>query len=381
MKTQLITGILACLFIVPVSAQDSLKKETKLYSGFYNQVTENFPYPLLGVVNSASGNQQNAQVGMVNLNQKNITGAQLGFSNLAGGNVSGVQLGFVNMAKDSVDGLQGGFINVGGKALNGVQTAFLNISGATGKGAQIGYVNLLSGNLQGTQVGFVNALREDLKGAQIGYVNVCGGKADGIQLGFVNISRKEVIGSQVGFVNVAGKQNKGFQFGFVNVADSFAGGIPFGFISFVKKGGYRAIELGSSDLFQVQPTFKIGVKPLYTAFGVGYNDEFKYEFSAGFGLGSIIPVGKHFYINPEAMFYQSVEEEQQYFTLLNAMLGLEFKHFAFSIGPTLTWTHAENSETLNGSALQPKFNFYKEELDGRNRVHLGAKAGLSFIFN
>lgn len=381
MKTQIFTGLLTCLMITSAIAQDSLKKETKLYTGFYNQVPENFSYPLLGMVNSAAGNQQNVQIGLANINQKNLTGGQMGFSNLTGGNTKGMQLGFINASKDSLEGAQLGFVNLNGKSFNGIQAAFVNVSGANGKGAQVGYVNLLAGNLNGTQVGFVNVLKDDLDGAQIGYVNVSGGKTEGVQLGFVNLTKKEALGTQVGFVNVAGKSTNGFQLGFVNVADSFAGGMPLGFVSFVKKGGYRAIELGSSDLFEVQSTFKIGVKPLYTAFGFGYNDGFKHEFSAGIGLGSIVTLSKHWYFNPEAMFYESVEEDQQHFLVMNGMLGYEFKHIAIAVGPTISWTRLEDGELMENQLNKPQFSLYNHELDDRNRIHVGAKAGISFIFN
>ena len=48
----------------------------------------------------------------------------------------------------------------------------------------------------------------------------------------------------------------GFQLGFVNLVDSVSEGVALGFLSYVKRGGYRAIDVSSNELYPVNIGFK-----------------------------------------------------------------------------------------------------------------------------
>lgn len=375
----------AGLGITPALAQKdtSAKKETSFYTFVYNQVPDNCNYPVVGLVNMAEGNQKGFQLGVSNINLKNFAGTQIGFTNVVGGNTKGAQVGFVNASKDSIKGAQVGYVNIVTNKVDGAQVGFVNVSKEEIQGAQVGYVNVASKKVEGTQVAFVNVNAGETQGAQIGYVNVATQKTEGAQVGFVNATAKSSTGSQVGFVNVAGGSLKGSQVGFINVADSISDGTPIGFISIVRKDGFYALEASSNELFPANLSFKIGTPHFYTLFTGSYNPDFKKQYAIGAGFGSRFQLSHRLYFNPEAMIQNTItkeEQESQMFVSFAPNLGFALsKHWSFLAGPSLVWSHLDN-DNKEDVLYKPSFSLYENNLDARNRIHVGARFAVRYNF-
>ena len=185
-----------------------------------------------------------------------------------------------------------------------------------------------SGGLKGIEVaGFANALKGDMNGIQLaGFCNNTFGEANGVEIaGYWNYNRHNVKGLQLaGFANVTtGTQTgvqasgffnyahrlKGVQVSVVNVADTVEKGIPIGFLSFVKHG-YKVIQMGGNETLYGEVSFKTGVRQFYNILSIGatsIHGDLKWGF--GYGLGTLIPMGRHFDIGIEAVSYQIMENE------------------------------------------------------------------------
>jgi hypothetical protein len=387
MTTTRITKALRTAFIVaaglagaPALAQDSTKKETTFYTFVYNQVPESCSYPVIGLVNMAEGNQHGFQLGFTNINQKNFKGTQIGFTNVVGGTTKGSQIGFINAGKDSLKGAQVGYVNIVTDKVDGAQIGFINVSKNSVEGAQIGYVNVASEKVKGAQVAFVNINIGETQGSQVGYVNIATENTKGAQVGFVNATVKESKGSQVGFVNVAGTSN-GSQIGFINVADSIGSGVPIGFISIAGKGGYYALEASTNELYPTNLSFKIGTPHFYTLFTGSYNPDFKQEYAIGAGFGSKFQLSRRFYFNPEVMIQNTVTEESQMFLSFAPNLGFSLSdHWSLVAGPSVVWSHLDNDNNKEDVLYKPSFTLYENNIDARNRVHVGARFAIRYKF-
>lgn len=332
-----------------------------MYSFAVNIVPDGFNIPLVGFVNIASGSHKSAQIGFINLNQGNFAGTQLSFINLTGGLVKGVQAGFLNTCGDS---------------LSGVQLSFLNSVTNNVNGAQIGFINAASGSLKGIQAGFINETKRQIKGAQLGFINNADRNVNGVQIGFVNNSDDNLDGTQIGFVNRT-KALTGLQLGFVNLADQVEKGIPFGFLSFVKKGGYRAVEISVSEMHPATLSFKTGVKALYTSVMASYNPRLKTDFAIGIGLGSHIPFSKSVYFNPELSVQSEIRNRYQQIVSLVTSLGVCLTPgIQFAVGPSVVWNHADNPDDL----IDPLFSVYRYEIDNKNNLIVGLRAALRYNF-
>jgi hypothetical protein len=348
-KLKLTLALVATMMSAIAFAQDSTKKDITLYTFIFNQVPENFKFPVIGLINVGEGNQQGTQIGFTNITQKNFNGAQVGFTNAIGAAGKGAQIGFVNATKDEF------------------------------KGAQIGYVNAVGNKVNGAQIGFVNACKDSLHGVQIGHVNVAGKKVHGAQVGFVNVVNDSFKGAQIGHVNVARRTIYGTQIGFVNVADSIGSGVPIGFISVVRKGGYQAIEVGYSELYPVNVSFKIGVKKFYTSFIGSFNPDFKDQFAVGAVFGSMLPITKSLYFNPEAMSQVTFKKDPFHIVSLSPQLCYSVSDkWSVVAGPSVTWMNKSHKSTEEFN--KPSFSLYENKIDAQNRIHVGAKVAVRFAF-
>jgi len=357
-------------------------QETNAYAFFVNVVNDNFKYPLVGFVNVAKGNHKGLQAGFVNWNAHNFTGLQIGYVNAIGNNLDGVQCGFINTTLQQVQGAQVGFVNTTMKEFNGIQVGFVNTAKLDVQGVQVGFVNTALQTAFGPQVGFVNTTVKDFRGLQIGYVNV---------------AMKEFQGTQVGFVNVANKIEKGFQFGFVNYADTIGEGIPIGFLSFIRRGGYKAIEYSFSEFFPVTIGFKTGVEKFYTSLYIAYKPSSgtaKNTYASGFGFGSIIPFNKSFFFNPELISMSTIEKEDfdgwndyerwdtkkwnsRQLTSFVPNFGVNLnKCLSITAGPSVTWSSSFGESEL----LKPAFNIANFEIDSKNSIFVGARVNLRCRF-
>jgi len=300
-----------------------------LYTFFFNMIYEPFPFPLIGFINIAIGNHNIFQFGYVNWDSGNFNGFQAAFANTVGG------------------------------------------------------------DFKGFQAGFVNTMKGDVKGFQAGFANINLGETNGMQAGFLNISQKKMEGMQIGFANIEARSMKGLQLGFFNYADSIDG-VPVGFISIVKNGGYRAIEYFYSDYHTYNLSFKTGVDKLYTSFIVSYNQTDEYlnnNFAYGFGIGSIIPMGKIFYFNPEFTSLLPVNNTDKDFIYQSFIpyLGVNIGKLSIAAGPVVTWVRISNidksNQQLENIVLpEPNYSLYYYEINKNNSFSIGFRAAARLRF-
>ena len=327
----------------------SFLPQTTLYTFFFNVVHEPFNFPLIGAVNFAIGNHKFLQAGLLNWNTENFSGMQAGVANTTGGDFSGPQLGFLNTTIGNFSGMQAGFIN----------TAISNSTGL-----QAGFINTNIGETNGMQVGYVNTAVKEISGAQVG---------------FVNVAAKEISGAQVGFINVAAKGIKGFQLGFINYTDNIENGVPIGFLSIVRNGGYRAIEYSFTEFHTYNLGFKIGVDKFYTTIIVAYNqsNEFSWDdFATGAGFGSLLPINRLFFFNPELNFLSPFTSFLSY-TSFVPYIGVNLGRFSITAGPSVTWVYSDSNDTEK--MLEPLFSFHSFDFDNMQIV-FGARAAVRLRF-
>jgi hypothetical protein len=327
-------------------------RESNLYTVFYNDVLDNFKFPLVGFVNVARGDHQSLQAGFVNVNTKNFNGLQAAFTNTAGENILGAQAGFVNTSGGIVYGAQSGFIN----------TAL--------------YVH-------GAQAGFINTAVLGTRGVQSGFVNTAL-FLDGAQVGFVNTSASNTRGAQIGFVNTTAKALNGVQIGFINVVDTIESGVPIGFMSFVRRGGYRAVEYSFSNFSMNNYSLKFGIEKFYTSINLAQNPTKKFSdgaFAFGGGIGAIFYINENetFFFNPEIInmsVHTKGKSNRQYVSLI-PLFGYEItRHFAVTAGLSADFQYCESYVGLQ----KPFFTIADYVFDSRNVISLGMRAGVRVRF-
>jgi len=155
----------------------------------------------------------------------------------------------------------------------------------------------------------------------------------------------------------------------------------------VRKGGYYAVEYSFSEFYTYNAGFKIGVDRFYTTFSVSYNQtkEASWDnFAIGFGIGSLLPVGKIFFFNPEYIALSSprVEENDLSFGFYNSgnrnlqtlvtYFGVNLGKLSLAAGPSITFIQTYG----NASQPDPLFSLYSYDIDRRNRIVVGARAAL-----
>jgi len=382
------------------AAAEGVAGRTTVYSFFVNVVDENFRFPLIGFFNMALGNHALPQIGFVNHNTGDFTSVQTGFINTIGGDFSGLQFGMVNTSVGYTSGMQFGFVNTSGGDARGAQISMVNTAGGDFFGLHAGFINTAFGSVSGAQIGIVNTSIGDMRSAQIGYINTSLGDTSGAQVGIVNTSRGEMRGAQIGFINTASRGGRlpqiglvntssgpltGTQFGFINFAESIEDGIPIGFISIVRNGGFRAVEYTFSEFFPVSVSLRLGVERFYSTLLVAYDvtgDRVWENFVTGFGIGSIIPMGESFFMNPELIAFYPVRLEQDDDPLRQVLsfaplVGFNINaHFSVTAGPTVTWSTAPNADERQ----DPIFSIMTHDINSRHSIVVGARAGLRFRF-
>jgi hypothetical protein len=251
---------------------------------------------------------------------------------------------------------------------------FVNVATGNYQGLQLGFVNTTLKDFTGLQAGFINSTLQNNAGLQMGFVNTTLKDMSGMQMGFVN-SGRQAEGLQLGFVNTAWKGIKGSQIGFVNYADTITSGIPIGFISIVKKGGYKAFEVSTNELYPVNLSFKIGIPRLYTYIQGGYNPDFEKDFAVGGGFGTLCPIGKKFYFNPETGSLSSLGKNanQQMLSLVGNFRYELFSGAQIAVGPSVVWMRSSEGEGL----YRPVYSIVNRKIDNNNRLLIGVRAALS----
>ncbi len=398
MKKLLLGSLLFLCCTILVNAQEesaNTQEKYVIYTFFFNSVPDRSPIPLIGFGNFARGNYNGAQIGFVNMTSKNFNGAKFGFVNTIGGDFKGANFGFINttigrskganfsfmnITKKDFHGANFGFMNTTKDSLKGANFGFINTAGGNTTGANFGFVNFAGGNFSGANVGFVNVVKGDNKGLDINFVSVTKGDFKGTNIGFVNVNSQNTKGFQLGFVNSTRKHMKGTQIGFVNFADSISNGVPIGFLSIVKKGGYRALEISLSELYVVNLAFKIGVPYFYSFIQGSYHYQYNKPFALGAGFGSLIPIAKRFYFNPEIGTISSINNNSKMTTTLAANIRYSISsRFQVAAGLSAVWL---NDMTKNEDNLYdpPFFALVNQKIDANNRILLGARVAVSFNF-
>lgn len=265
------------------------------------------------------------------------------------GGVDGLEVGgVVNLVRGKMSGLQvAGVSNLVGNGLSGFQFAGVtNHAFGRSNGAQFaGVVNTLGGNSEVSQfAGALNVSGSHLKGMQAaGVANFSFGTQQGLQLaGSFNFANT-LEGTQVSPFNVANIVKKGLQLGVVNFADSSAS-VPIGFFSFVRQNGYRRLELSYNELFDVNATFKTGVRKFYNIFTASANPTDSLNtwlWSYGYGLGTAINLNRrktaqmNFDFTVNAV---NVGRQRNYNQLVKLHLSYEqrlTRGWSLAVGPTL----------------------------------------------
>ncbi|PLK44592.1 STN and carboxypeptidase regulatory-like domain-containing protein [Emticicia sp. TH156] len=311
--------------------------------------------------------------GVLNMVRGRVDGIQAaGFANLVAGKLNGVQAaGTVNVVGQSAYGVQGaGFANV----------VLRNFSGVQGSG----FVNFVGNNTRNSvqAAGFANAIVKSGSGVQAaGFVNLVGGSFKGVQAsGFLNQVSDVFSGVQAGILNMAYRVDNGLQVGVMNVAEE-SNSIPVGLISFVKRGGYKRLELSTDEVSPGNLTFKTGVRRLYNIFTVGYgfDQPGKPVLSLGYGLGTAWKLNKTLWLNFDVIssHLQNDVEEWETNNLLRGSLGLEVHlspRIALFAAPTINF-HATQQPEVNLGNMS-RFKFYEKQ--GRyfgERVNLASWMG------
>jgi hypothetical protein len=241
----------------------------------------------------------------------------------------------------------------------------------------LGAVNIAGGSHSSPQIGFVNWNQNNFSTMQLGFVNTAGGNMAGLQLGFVNTSANRIDGAQVSFVNFT-KQLNGLQLGFINYVDSIENGVPIGFLSIVRNGGYKAVELGVSEISPFNAAFKIGIERFYSSFIVSYNpfaDGIRNQILWGIGFGSIIPIGRTFFFNPELTTHHAINERFQHYLGVVSSFGFAISsNISVAAGPSLVWMYVDNDKGVE----TPFYHVAEHSINERNKLIVGARMALRF---
>lgn len=363
------------------SAQDSIRSIKQnsplIYTFIYNRIPESSNIPLIGIVNKTTNSHTGLEIGLLNHCNNDFKGLQIGFGNAITNNFTGSQIGFLNGTGNNAQGLNVGFLNAIGNTVKGCQIGFINAIGNESTGVGSGFVNAVGNEVKGVQLGFVNAVGNKVRGLQVGFLNSTGNKFHGVAFGFVNLTGNKFTGLQIGFFNKVHTLS-GFQLGFLNKVDTLDKGIPFGFLSFVKKGGYQSINVGVTEMFPVNISYKTGIEKLYTSINVAYGDDSNNHFAAGFGVGTFVPLGRKFAFNPEFIsMHPFVQLWQQ---LYNLKLNVNYRiadHFSAYAGLSVTWNH---NNSITDDWLIPFWSLYTTDINQRNRILSGINAGISYQF-
>ena len=285
-----------------------------------------------------------------------------------------MQIGFVNSTTGNFGGFQTGFINSIGGNVTGLQSGFINSIGGDLLGAAYGFINSVNGDVSGFQSGFINAVSESVAGLQCGFINSTSKSVYGVQCGFIN-SASDVRGLQHGFINSA-KSLRGLQLGFINSVDDVEKGLPIGFLSFVKNNGYKAIELGYTDLHPYNLAFKTGIREFYTFPMVSWNPELEDELFVGYGIGSNIDFGKTLFFNPELLSQHNISLDFNHYMSLKANIGVKLlDRFELVAGPTLNW-----NVKINADDFHQNYTEWNPAIISVNKFSIGYNAALRVCF-
>jgi len=369
-------------FITPMGTNgiDSWKVKNRLSINILAGYTGGLNGLELGsLANTDKGDVYGTQLaGFCNTNFGKTIGCQMaGFSNVSLKYVRGLQAaGFCNVVKDSVNGCQlAGFVNYAHDSSNVVQMA--------------GFANVVKGNLKGAQLaGFANHANGDVEGLQAaGFSNTTYGNTKGMQMsGFANITTKDLNGTQLsGFLNYARKV-RGAQIGVFNVCDTIEKGFAMGVFSFVRKGGYRAIEIGGDETFYAQVSVKIGIKKFYNILSAGAKiKDNSFVWGWGYGFGTMANISKGVKLNIEGVQYVMSHDDwwvDNLNLLSKVKANVTFRindYVSIYVGPSynmLTTDRLDKNGELKDDTIAPWSNYKKKIRNTMWVLYPGFSVGL-----
>lgn len=295
--------------------------------------------------------------GLANLERGDVRGVQAaGFLNAVGGRVRAVQLaGFLNADATSAGGvLAAGFLNAVRDTLSGVALAgFLNVTGGSARRA--------------VQVaGFANIARRGVEGVQVaGFLNAAGGELRGWQVaGFLNTARLVTRGRQVGVFNWADSSQRA----------------PIGVLSYVRRGGFRRLELGADETAPLHLRIRTGVPAFYTLLSLSLNPAQR-RWSYGYGIGTALDLRRGWSLQLEATAQQWHRTErfswatQGQYRLAPVLEKRLVPGLYLAAGPTLNAFYSQRPEQNPFGATRPGWLALGTPTD-RWTSWLGAQVGL-----
>lgn len=268
---------------------------------------------------------------------------------------------------------------------------FINIVPNNYNSILFGSVNLAHGSQEGSQIALFNWNQHNFNGdhLQLSSFNIIGGSNnDGTQVGFLNFCIDSLKGAQIGLINFS-KRRDGIQIGFVNYCDTMATGLSFGLISIVKKG-FHAFEFGVTEMYPINISFKVGgTCGLYNSVNVSGNYEGNINNAKngpilGFGFGSIIPVGKAFFVNPDFSL-QAISLLKSKQKLLAISIKLSYaiaKKIHLSAGPSyaFSWVNVGTDPTELKMPINTVYgNPVTDPSTHRQRNYIGFRFSLRYI--
>jgi hypothetical protein len=314
-----------------------------------------------------------------------------GVGNIETDYVKGTQVaGVFNTVCNSTQGVQiAGVFNLTGEKLQGTQIAgFVNFAGLRKSKAE--NISQLSDN-QPTKFSsqFSGLLNFDLynpQNLQVSLVSNFAKTVNGLQAGgFLNIA-EEVRGVQLSpGVNVA-KKVKGVQIGLINIADSVQG-VPIGLLSIVRKNGYQALEMWTSESFHYNFGYKIGVRKFYNIFALASQlDGTNSRWGMGYGFGTQINYTSSSSVNIDLIGFH-VGEKLRFTRELNLLTQLRInlnkrlwnRNNVF-VGPVLNTLFSDyrNADNSIGSRIAPWILWQDNVGVTKIKMWLGFNFGLSF---
>jgi hypothetical protein len=331
--------------------------------------------------------------GVFNILRGNARYVQLaGVFNLVGGNVRAWQaagLGNLNY-RDASGLLMGGLFNLQrGRAVGTQAAGGFNLTWGKARGMQMaGMFNFNRDTLHGYQAaGLFNVAWRQIKGVQTaGLFNLAGEVKGGQISPLLNVSTRRLGGLQLGLVNYATKMRHGIQLGLVNYADSSRHSLQMGLFSFVRRGGYKRLEVSANDLTNLNLTVRSGVNAFYNLITLGQRTASTgTTLAMGYGVGSGLPLGKSWMVNLEASGHWFFTDDFHLGEINNQLykFGLlgEYKiskHFSVAGGPTANLAVLQDANFTALSSLIPYYQYDYEFSRGQIVIWTGFHFGLRF---
>jgi len=137
---------------------------------------------------------------------------------------------------------------------------------------------------------------------------------------------------------------------------------------------------------------KLGVEKLYTTIFTSFNvnkDSSSGSFASGVGIGSIIPIGRILFFNPELNwlwpFYFDKHNDNRAGNTLASLVpsfGFRFgRHLSVTAGPSFTRVYNWGRWSSRDSVMpDPIFSLYSHDINERNRIVIGARAAVRMRF-